>query len=152
MKWRDLLGEWGLSRLQLKLGFLEAEFQSQDVDRRAAWELYVELATRITTQTLDDAAGVDRTALESVYSLFPATRTILRQHGPSAQNFARVAIAVLNVVLRPFLSKWHLRLGADGQAIAEDHTEFRADLRRVRAELMEYAAVLARVADVEQLA
>jgi hypothetical protein len=151
MKWRDLLGEWGLSRLQLKAGFVEAEFVSQDADRRAAWDLYVELATSVTTQGLDDAQGKDRAALESLHSIFPSTRAILRQHGPSAQHFARVAIAVLNIVLRPFLSKWHVRLGADGRTLEHDRAEFRADLRHVRDELMEYAAVLARIADVEPL-
>jgi hypothetical protein len=151
MKWRDLLGEWGVSKLHLKLGFVEAEFASQDVDRLAAWDLYVELATRITTQPLEDGQGTDRGALESVHSLFPVTREILRRHGPSAQNFARVAIAVLNIVLRPFTSKWHARLIAD-DLTGSDREDFRRELASLREDLMQYGIVLARLADVEELA
>jgi len=50
MKLRDFLENWGLSGLKINLGFLEGEFEPQDPDRNAAWELYVELLTRITTQ------------------------------------------------------------------------------------------------------
>jgi hypothetical protein len=152
MKWRDLLGEWGVSKLQLKLGFVEAEFAPQDVDRQAAWELYVELATRVSTQRLLDAEGSEKQALSSVYSLFPTTREILKKHGPSAQNFARVAIAVLNVVLRPFLTRWHLEFER-GTALDEATAKrFRDELAAVRGDLFEYTKVLAAIADVEQLA
>ena len=49
MKRRDFLEKWGLSSLKINLGFLETEFEPKDPDRAAAWELYVELLTRITT-------------------------------------------------------------------------------------------------------
>jgi hypothetical protein len=152
MKWRDLLGEWGVSKLQLKLGFIEAQFAAQDVDRLAAWELYVELATRVSTQPLSKAEGSEKQALSSIYSLFPTTREILKKHGPSAQNFARVAIAVLNVVLRPFLTRWHLELERGVALDAATAKRFRDELAGVRADLFEYANVLARIADVERLA
>ena len=151
MKWRDLLGEWGVSKLQLKLGFVEAEFVAQDVDRNAAWELYVELATRVSTQPLPAAQGSEKQALNSIYSLFPTTREILKHHGPSAQNFARVAIAVLNVVLRPFLTRWHVEFERTNTLDEATCKQFRLELAAMGADLMEYAHVLARIADVEQL-
>ena len=61
MKWRDLLTNWGLTKLQLKAGFVEAEFAPQDADRNAAWELYIELATRVSTQPLPPDEGVEKT-------------------------------------------------------------------------------------------
>ena len=152
MKWRDLLGEWGLSKLQLKAGFVEAEFVPRDMDRDAAWQLYVELATRVSTQTLAAGQGSDKQAMASIYSLFPTTRAILKSCGPSAQNFARVAIAVLNVVLRPFLTRWHVRLDSDTPLSATDAALFRSELEAIRCDLREYAQVLASIADVEALA
>ncbi len=73
-KRRDFLEKWGLSTLKIKLGFLEGEFVPRDPDRAAAWELYVELMTRSTTQFLAPEAGDEEAALESVYALFPLTR------------------------------------------------------------------------------
>lgn len=62
MKRRDFLAEWGLSSLKIKLGFLEGEFAPQDADRSAAWELYVELLTRVTTQALKPEDGDETVA------------------------------------------------------------------------------------------
>lgn len=51
---------------------------SQNEARRwAAWALYIELKTRITTQALNDDQGLLREALNSLYSLFGSTREIL---------------------------------------------------------------------------
>jgi len=101
MQWRDVLAEWGLTKLQLNAGFVSAEFGPQDADRNTAWELYVELATRISTQPLPADQGVDRQALASLYSLFQTTREIMKRHGPSAKSFARIGIAVLNRCFAP---------------------------------------------------
>ena len=54
MKRRDFLEKWGLSSLKIKLGFLEGEFAPRDPDRAAAWELYIELLTRIATYNTAD--------------------------------------------------------------------------------------------------
>jgi len=74
MKRRDFLGKWGLSGLKIKAGFLEGEFAPNDPDREAAWELYVELLTRVTTQSLLPESGDEKAALDSVYAIFPLTR------------------------------------------------------------------------------
>lgn len=151
MKWRDVLADWGVSKLQLKLGFLDMEFGPQDADRNAAWELYVELATRISTQPLPAEQGVDQQALASLYSLFQTTRDIMKRHGPSATSFTRIGIAVLNRVLRPFLTRWH---GVFDTGIKPDlatSAEFRRQLESVRLDMLEYARVLAKIADVEDL-
>jgi hypothetical protein len=71
MKRREFLERWGLSELRVCLGFLGA----------AAWDLYVELLPRVTTQHMAPDPGDEKTALESIYSLFPLTRDILKQHG-----------------------------------------------------------------------
>ena len=66
-----MLDEWGLTSLKLIAGFLDAEWKPRDPDKDVAWELYVELLTRITTQPLPDTNGVEQTSPDSVYPLSP---------------------------------------------------------------------------------
>ena len=63
MNWKSNLERWGLDNLKLKTGFLEADFSMKDGDKEAAWKLYVELLTRITTQALPKDSGDEETAL-----------------------------------------------------------------------------------------
>ncbi|GAB2863002.1 hypothetical protein GCM10027277_34550 [Pseudoduganella ginsengisoli] len=151
MKWRDMLGEWGLSKLQLKLGFIEGEFLAQDNDRLAAWELYIELVTRVSLQRLPDEEGSEKQALQSIYMLFPTTREILKRHGPSAQRFARVAIATLNVILRPFLTRWHTEFDHCSHLEKNKSVQFRSELASLQDDLTEYGKLLARISDIEDL-
>ena len=67
---RDFLEKWGLSGLKINLGFLQGEFKPNDPDRAAAWELYIELLTRVTTQYLAPEDGDEKTALDSVHNIF----------------------------------------------------------------------------------
>ncbi len=57
------------------------EWKPQDEDKNAAWELYIELLTRITTQPLNEAHSDEETALKSIYSIFPLTREVIKSNG-----------------------------------------------------------------------
>jgi hypothetical protein len=150
MKRADFLEHWGLSCLKLNIGFLNAEFKPSDPDRHAAWELYVELLTRVTTQSLPAEHGDDTTALDSIFTIFPLTREILRKHGPS-NEFAKLAIPVLNQIIRPFTAKWHkLSLGG-AFADTEKCHEFRTELSTLQPQLRHYTQALAAMAGVEDL-
>ena len=72
----------------LQVADVELSFKKADQD--AAWELYVEMLTRITTQALPAEVGDEKTALDSVYSLFRTTRKILRQRGRKTIEFSKV--------------------------------------------------------------
>ena len=50
---------------------------------------------RITTQPLPIEYGDEKTALDSVYSLFATTREVIREYGPSVLTFTKIAIVVL---------------------------------------------------------
>src|SRR5207247_8780713 len=67
--------------------------------------------SRVAVQTPELDIGLSREALSSLYSLFGSTRRILRDAGPdvgcSRESVGGIAIAVLNLGLRPFVSKWH---------------------------------------------
>jgi hypothetical protein len=105
MKRADFLERWGVSALKLNIGIPDAEFKPTDPDRQAAWELYVALLTRITTQHLPPEDGDEKTALDSVHALFHLTREILRKHGPGSNEFAKLALPVLNQIIRPCTAK-----------------------------------------------
>jgi len=127
------------------------DWTPSDVDKNAAWDLYVELLTRITTQPLLKEDGIEFTALDSIYSLFQITRQTLKHHGRAAVGFSRIAIVVLNQIVRPFTAKWH-RLSQNG---AFDDPlqcqQFREQLIELQNQLKHYSRLLADLADVEDL-
>ena len=90
----------GLTTIKFKSSFAEMEFKLNNDDQIAAWEMYVELLTRIATQPLEEETGDEETALNSIYSLFDITRNILKSKGKDAGQFTKVAIVVLNQIIR----------------------------------------------------
>jgi len=148
MKWRDWLEQWGMTSLRIKLGILETEWEPQDPDRNAAWEMYVELVTRITVQPLSEGVGDDETALTSIYSLFGTTREVLRRQGRGALEFAKLAVVILNQKVRPFTAKWH-GLKEQGE-LAERSDEFRRELADLQKILQVYTQMLGNMAGVEE--
>jgi hypothetical protein len=151
MKRRDFLEKWGLSGLKINLGWLEGEFSPHDPDREAAWKLYIELLTRVSTQHLAPDEGDEKAALDSIYAIFPLTREILKSHGSGCGEFAKLAIPVLNQIIRPFTAKWH-RLSMAGRL--KDKTQarqFRSDLANLQKYLRGYTSALAAMANVEDL-
>lgn len=151
MKWKDALERWGMTSLKLSVGFLETEWQPSDPDRDAAWDLYVELLTRITTQPLPDQVGVEKTALDSIHSLFATTRGILRARGRKCVEFTKLAVIVLNQIVRPFTDKWHSLSEQGAFSNDENRNAFRRELRDVKQQLVAYARALADIAGVEDL-
>ena len=155
MNVRDLLGKYQLSKVSVDLGVASVEFSSSgsevDANRAAAWDLHVELSTRITTQPLPAGIGDEQTALDSVYSLFSTTRSILRDRGPACYKFSQVAIPVLNQVIRPFTAKWH-KASLEGDFQKKDRClEFRDELAELQKDLLQYSKLLAEIAGVEDL-
>jgi hypothetical protein len=80
MKLSKWLENWDMTQLKIKAPFLEAEWKPQEKDKDAAWELYIELLTRITTQRLEPPEGDEKTALDSVYAIFAITRSIIKNN------------------------------------------------------------------------
>ena len=150
MKFQDLFDNWNLKGLKIKAGFAEMEWKPEDADKNAAWDLYVELLTRITTQALKPEEGVEKTALESIHSLFKTTRDILKHYGRKCISFSKVAIIVLNQVVRPFTAKWH-RIFESGSLSTEQKAEFKKELAELQVKLISYAVILSKIAGVEDL-
>ena len=140
-----------MSSLKINLHFLEMEIEPNDSDRDAAWDLYVELLTRITTQPLLEQEGDEAAALASVHSLFALTRETLKKHGKGCREFAKLAVVVLNQIVRPFTAKWH-RLSLTGAFQKKpSRSEFRRELSAIQEKLRCYTQMLAELAGVEDL-
>ena len=151
MKWSKWLENWDMTSLKISAPFLEMEWKPQDEDKSAAWELYIELLTRIATQPLDAEHGDEKTALDSVFSLFAITRQVLKNNTKNCTEFTKIAIIVLNQVVRPFTAKWH-RLSIQGALNdAEQCIAFRSELAVLQVTLRKYTKMLADMAGVEDL-
>ena len=147
----ELFRTWGLSSIKLNVKFLEVEFEPTEDDMTAAWDMYVELLTRITTQKLDEEDGDEKTALESVHELFPVTRQLLKEKGRRATNFTKIAVVVLNQIVRPFTAKWHRKEKEGAFNQKDECQQFRIELAEVRDKLICYSKMLADMAKVEDL-
>jgi len=147
----QLFQKYQLEKVKVNLRVVSAEVNLNKADEDAAWELYVEMLTRIVTQPLPSEDGDEKTALDSVYSLFATTRQILRQHGRNTIQFSKVAIPVLNQIVRPFTAKWHGEFLSGAFNEAPKREEFREELETLQTELRSYNRLLAEIAGVEDL-
>ncbi len=83
--------------------------------------------------------------------LFGLTRETLRRQGRHCEEFAKIAIVVLNQVVRPFTAKWHKESLAGAFDDAARCQEFRNELSALQKQLRSYTKMLADMANVEDL-
>ena len=153
------------------LGDINGTWEPDETEQRAAWEMYVELVTRVSLVELQPGEGLLHEALASLYTLFDSTRKILREYGPAVArpkgegelSFGYLAIAIINCVIRPLLTKWHPRLlhyqsmqtGTISSVLYEqqweDSDRLRQELNNAYIILREYADLLAQIAEVPPL-
>lgn len=91
-------------------------------DKYVAWRIYVDLATRITTQPLSGNANI-KEALDSIYLVFTSTRHTLATCGPDINASSVLAIPMLNQTIRPFLTKWHNNKPGSVEQVEQFHKE-----------------------------
>jgi len=151
MKWKEWLEHWSMTSLKIKSPFLEADWQPKDPDRDAAWELYIELLTRIATQPLPAEHGDESTALESIHKLFGLSREVIKRHGRLCIEFTKIAIVILNQKIRPFTAKWHKIRLAGAFDDEKQREQFRNELSELQEILKIYSKMLADMAGVEDL-
>ncbi len=155
--------------LDLKLFSVRGTWTPNDEERRAAWELYVEMVTRVAVVPL--SGGLLRESLSSLYSLFGTSRDVLRRYGPvvaepkrgGQYSFGALVVTMLNQVVRPLLARWHPELESwenarpTGRSRAEHEqawpraAELRAELDATRRYLTDYAALLGTACGVPDL-
>ena len=153
------------------LGDINGTWEPDETEQRAAWEMYVELVTRVSLVELQPGEGLLHEALASLYTLFDSTRKILREYGPAVArpkgegefSFGYLAIAIINYVIRPLLTKWHpkllhyqsMQIGTSASVLYEqqweDSDQLRQELNNAHGILRQYADLLARIAEVPPL-
>jgi hypothetical protein len=127
--------------------------------------------TRIAVVPLGAEEGLLREALSSLYSLFGTTRDILRRYGPGVAepkpggqySFGTLAVAMLNIGLRPVLARWHPALEeweatrpsersrGEHERAWEHASDLRAALDTARDALTQYARLMAKACGVPDL-
>lgn len=148
---------WQISEAEIATPGAKVKVTSTGSQRRAAWVLCVDLATRIVTQDMADENGDDGVALDSLYKFFQLARKTLSetQPRPAADGYTveSYVILVLNRDLRPFLSRWHPLWDtwhkANPEKLSKEwecHAAFRADLRGLQKKARQVAAGLAEIA------
>ena len=151
MKFSEWLKKWSFNKLKINAHFLEMDIEFNDTDKLAAWEMYIELLTRVATQYLPPDDGDEDTALSSIYSLFGITRDILKRFGPNSIQFSKIAIIILNQVIRPFTSKWHKKKLSGELLNPDERIKFRKELIELQGSLVSYTKLLSDIAGVEDL-
>ena len=172
-----MIGVVKMSRFTFKIGLpfgvgeIGGEWEPDEAERKAAWDMYVELITRVTVVELGPDEGLLREALTSYYSLFATTRQIMKDGGPDVArpkndgtvSFGFLAIGVLNKALRPLLATWHPRLEdhetarpvgvsrLDWERRWDRHDDLRAAIAEVRETLEAYAGLLGDVCGARAL-
>ncbi len=153
------------------IGKVEGTWVPDKKERDAAWEMYIELVTRISVVELQPDEGLLREALSSLYTLFGTTREILRKYGPAVakpkhkgnMSFGYLAVTILNRAIRPVLAKWHpLLLDYESKRESslspfehekqwDKYEELRKELNSLRSVLIDYGDILSKVAKVPPL-
>jgi hypothetical protein len=106
-------------KFAIDFGIITLEAELGDEDRQCAWELYVEMSTRVAvTGKIGDPLCRDFSgelyieSLESLYRFFQAARGIMRAfpvgriRGDNRNHLGIIIHRLLNDVLRPFLETW----------------------------------------------
>lgn len=140
-----------MTSLRIKTPFLEMDWAPKEADKDAAWELYIDLLTRVTTQPLPSEHGDEAVALESVHALFGLTREVIKRKGRSCIEFSKIGIVMLNQKIRPFTAKWHKEMTAGAFNDQGKCREFRTELEELQDVLMVYAKMLADMAGIEDI-
>jgi len=114
-------------------GWLSVDFSPNEAEKRAAWSLFVDLATTIASQPFDLHRGSLRDAFSSLYRLIENTRLVLRDAGPvvaaSGARFGGIAIMFVTEVVAPFLLRWHEPLRQFEREIEEGVNSFEHERR-----------------------
>lgn len=161
-RWLFLGREVVLDSAEISIFGSKIKVKTSEEHRLIGWKIFVEGATRISTQSLGEKDGSMREALTSLYELFDVIRTELKNQSPSlpeqnnAYTIESYALRMLNDALRPMLARWHPRLKSWENA-GEDETDWalmgtcRNDLEQTRKKVLAYVRGLGKILEIHDL-
>ena len=76
---------------------------------------------------------------------------MVKRQGRHCIEFTKIAIVILNQIIRPFTAKWHRLLVQRAFEDPEQCESFRQELAHLQTELRKYTKMLADMAGVEDL-
>jgi hypothetical protein len=140
----------------------ELTFAVSDEHRKVAWNIFIEIMTRIASQPLAAQEGLLREVLSSLYSMLLSIRELLKatipSHPTAGPTVEMFAFRMSNKELRPFLAKWHPELKRFEQATPpqpetawEHNNVCRGELKELQDRLVEYGRAFGKLADVKRL-
>jgi len=146
---KDILGKIGfkMDSFTICMPFFEVTISQSEDNKAASWQLYIELATRVATQPLLEDHGDEESALKSIFKLFDLTREIIKQYGRKAETFSMLSLCLLNMILRPFTSKWH-KIFKNGSVNEENQKAFREELYELQIIINKFSGVLLQMSRV----
>jgi hypothetical protein len=149
--WAAWLEQWQIENPGIDAERANEFWSPNDADRALAWDIYVELQTRIAIQSLKDEEGDDTTALKSIADLFKLSRESMRLHGVECANTGTLLTAFLNQKVRSFTAKWHKQSVEEkwSENLGAKHPEFRVDLKDLQPVLRTLAKALSHLADAK---
>jgi hypothetical protein len=173
VKWSHLRGmfhTWKPIELEINLGHVgKVKLCPQEQERQIAYRIWTELVTRKAAIPIDLNNDVIVEIYDSWYSLFQCVRSLIGEicaadlpTSESKRKLVGVATQTLNEGLRPHLTLWQARLRHWLRVTKDEHEslspqehqrafpEFErlsADLLRVNADIIQYAAQLKMMID-----
>jgi hypothetical protein len=157
--------DWQVTEIEIETLGQKWKLANSGTQKRVAWSLFVEIVTRIATQSMSDEDGDNGIALK--YELFQYTRKSITEIKPTSMLPSRkksldtvetYALTMLNQDLRPFLSKWHpiwdawRRANPDTACLSWDqHTAFRNELKVLQTQIRARAKGLGKIAGVSEI-
>ncbi len=149
--WSTWMNRWQIENPGVDEERLDEFWAPNAADRALAWDIYVELQTRIAVQELKDDEGDDATALTSIARLFGLSRDCMHKHGVDCTNTGALLTAFLNQRVRGFTAQWHRRSVEEqwGENQGAKHPEFRKALEDLQPVMQTLAGALSHLADAK---
>lgn len=158
--WRKLsTSDWKVEEIEIQ----GVKFTNDASQRRAAWKIFFNMATRVALRRQPKDVGDNGAILKSLYAIFQDTRatiitldSTLQEQSETVETYA---LKMLNETIAPFLQTWHPRW--DDWSDREDpptindpkwelHQAFRDELFQLQKQLRNYAESLATIAGVKK--
>jgi hypothetical protein len=152
MKWCYWIEKREMSSLSRNMGFPQMDWKPKDPDGLEAWQLIIELVTRVAPQDITPEAGDEKTAWEGVHRLLTLTRENPQRGTPATVNLPSLPSWCS---IRLFAHAWPSGTAFPWKAGLQRRArgrEFRADLAVLRGQPRQYSHRPAHGAGVEDLA
>ena len=158
MNWQQWIEKWALQSLfglsapadgeaeklkTLDADFLKAEIDAtNEADKKLAFNLHLEMHTRVITRELHYRSGDEQAALKSLHSLFEFSRDQIVEIGPDCNSIATIFTHVLNGRIERFTSKWHKKQKQGDFDNPEHRRVFRLELFKLQKDLFPFQKAL----------